>query len=48
MKNIQKYLSALLALAMAAPVLNMHNEDLDGSRLIRYPLVSGEQIKKIN
>lgn len=28
--------------------VNMHNEDLDGSRLIRYPLVSGEQIRKIN
>lgn len=28
--------------------VNMQHEDLDGSRLIRYPLVSGEQIKKIN
>lgn len=28
--------------------VNMHNEDLDGSSLIHYPLVSGEQIKKIN
>ena len=28
--------------------VNMHNEDLDGGCLIRYPLISGEQIKAQN
>lgn len=28
--------------------VNMHNEDLDGRSLIRYPLISGEQIKAQN